>query len=107
MTSEVLAGGLKVGDVVYSTMSLSAGGKSIKPGDKGTVQGPCNDPSADKSAERVLVEFETGLRANMLASTDLRKHDRFKVRPAYIARAHVLQGPGRGRCVSILRLIVS
>ena len=88
--TQVLAGGLKVGDVVYSTISFTYDGKSIKPGDKGTVQGPCNNPSLANAADRVLVEFENGLRINMLGGICTSE-----VRPACIAGPQVLQGPAR------------
>ena len=89
--TQVLAGGLKVGDVVYSTATFTHGGKSIKPGDKGTVQGPCTIALGDR-ADRVLVEFENGLRSNRHRDV-LSKDKPSKVRPAYVAMPQVLRGP--------------
>ena len=100
--SVVLAGDLKFGEVVYSMVSqLGDDGKSIKPGDKGIVQGPCNNPSLDRVSEGFLVEFDNGRLLNILAETLSRAHPS-EVRPAYIARPHVLQGLARGNYVSIL-----
>ena len=86
--TQVLAGGLKVGDVVYSTISYTHGGKSIKPGDNGTVQGPCTS-ACDDRADRVNVEFENGMESNMSVS----QLEPSKVRPAYVAMPQVLCGP--------------
>ena len=85
--TQVLAGGLKVGDVVYSTIS----DVYSKPGDKGTVQGPCSN-ACDDRADRVKVEFECGVRRNMLVS-HISKDKPSKVRPAYVAMPQVLRGP--------------
>ena len=89
---------------MYSTISHTGDGKSIKPGDRGIVQGPCGstDGAADH-VRRVLVEFDNGLRINILADTQLSKYDPTIVRPAYIARPHVLQATVRDKCVFILR----
>ena len=88
---------------MYSWISYANGNQCIKPGDKVTVQGPCNNPSLDRVAERVNVIAENGLQVNMLALTSLSKDKPSKVRPAYIARPHELQGGALGDYVSMIR----
>ena len=84
---------------MYSWINYADGNKSIKPGDKVTVQGPCNNPSLDRVAERVNVIAENGLNVNVLLP-DISKDKPSKVRPACIARSYVPQGPARGNGVS-------
>ena len=83
---------------MYSKITHSHNGKSIQPGDAGTVQDPdqCSDPE-----KRVLVEFDNGMRVNMYFKQVV------SVRPAYIAWARVLQGPARETHVSILDFLSS
>ena len=94
-----LPGGFNIGDVVYSTIRY----KKVKPGDKGTVVGPCDDLSVDRVAERVLVKFENGLKVNMLASVSLRTEPS-EVRAADISGPYMPKGPARGNHVSILHI---
>ena len=85
---------------MYCWFNYADGNMCIRPGDKVTIQGPCNNPSLDRVAERVNVIAENGLEVNMLALTSLSKDEPSKVRPACIARSHVPQGPARGNGVS-------
>ena len=64
--------GWEVGDECYSTVPYtnSTTGKSIVPGSKGRVIGPCTDTVAD-SDEQVAIEFENGMLVNLRAKEDL------------------------------------
>ena len=96
----ILLDEFKVGEkAVSSTISHTVGDESIKLGKKRTFQGSCNNPSLDRAAERVNVIAENGLNVNVFYR-DISKDEPSKVRPACIARSHVLHGPARGNCVS-------
>ena len=64
--------GYKIGDVCYSTISHTANGKSIVPGSRGTVAGPCSTSSPADADQRVRVKFDNGMVANILAKTQLK-----------------------------------
>ena len=71
-TVQVEGLGWSIGDLCYSTISHTANGKSIVPGSRGIVTGPCTDPSAADADQRVEVKFDCGLVANILAKTQIK-----------------------------------
>ena len=64
--------GWEIGDECYSTVPHTGNitGKSIVPGSKGRVIGPCTDTVAN-SDQQVAVEFENGMLVNLRAQEDL------------------------------------
>ena len=64
--------GWNIGDVCYSTISLTGNGESIVPGSRGTVTGPCSNSSLANANQRVEVQFDSGLVLNMLAKTTIK-----------------------------------
>ena len=64
--------GFEIGDVCYSTISYTGtNGKSIVPGSKGRVIGPCNNSSSANLDQLVLVQFDTGLLINIKAKSQI------------------------------------
>ena len=63
--------GWNIGDVCYSTISLTGNGESNVPGSRGTVAGPCNNPSAADADQRVHVKFDSGVVANIHAKQQI------------------------------------
>ena len=63
--------GYKIGDECYSTISHTLDGKSIVPGSRGTVTGPCTTSSLADADQRVEVKFDNGMVANILAKTQI------------------------------------
>ena len=64
--------GWEIGDECYSTISHTKAGKSIVPGSRGTVTGPCNNSSLANADQRVYVEFDSGVVINMNATTQIK-----------------------------------
>ena len=65
-------GGFQIGDVVYSKIHHRYNGESIKPGDKGTVLGPCTT-SSETAGELIAVEFENVMGTSVLSATQISK----------------------------------
>ena len=63
--------GWSIGDVCYSTIPHTHDDKSIVPGSRGTVAGPCTDPSAVDADQRVEVKFDSGLGTNIYAKKQI------------------------------------
>ena len=64
--------GWKIGDECYSTISHTVDGKSIVPGSRGTVTGPCSNSSLANADQRVSVEFDSGVATNIDAKTQIK-----------------------------------
>ena len=65
--------GWKIGDECYSTTSFTGkNGKSIVPGSRGTVTGPCSNSSLANADQLVYVEFDSGVATNMYAKEGIK-----------------------------------
>ena len=89
--------GWKIGDECYSTISRTGkNGKSIVPGSRGTVTGPCNSSAADAD-QRVYVEFDSGVVVNMLAKPQIKTAARWAELLAQVRTAQLQPQTALGR----------
>ena len=93
--------GWKIGDECYSTTSFTGkNGKSIVPGSRGTVTGPCNSSSAADADQVVNVKFDSGVVVNMLAKPQIKTAARWAELLAQVRTAQLQPQTALGRATA-------